>query len=138
MTSSKPEITSQRWLIAYNSISASLWSIVFFNTIFLSLSLGQPYFFDMTNKITTVIQCFAVIEIYNSATGNVKSPLFTTVTQVFSRLLIVIGICQVLPESPANVHWCFITLSDCGQLPKLLDILTMHLICVLLEKCLII
>lgn len=64
----------------------------------------------MTNKITTIIQCFAVVEIYNSATGNVKSPLFTTVTQVFSRLLIVLGICQLLPESPANVHWCFITL----------------------------
>lgn len=112
MSSTKPEgfSTPQKWLITYNSISASLWSIVFFNTVFLSLSLGQPYFFDMTNKITTIIQCFAVVEIYNSATGNVKSPLFTTVTQVFSRLLIVLGICQLLPESPANVHWCFITL----------------------------
>ena len=98
-------------LIAYNSISASLWTIVLFNTIFLGASLGQPLLFDKTNKITTAIQTLAVVEIYNSLVGNVKSPLFTTTTQVFSRLLIVWGICQALPNSPANSHWCYITLS---------------------------
>ncbi|KAK6455362.1 tyrosine phosphatase-like protein [Scheffersomyces xylosifermentans] len=101
----------KKWLIAYNSISASLWSIVFFNTVFLGVSLGQPHLFDYTNKVTTAIQTLAVIEIYNSATGLVKSPLFTTATQVFSRLLIVWGICQLLPQSPANTHWVYITLS---------------------------
>ena len=88
-----------KWLIAYNSISASLWSIVLFNTVFLSLTLGQPYVFEKTNKTTTAIQTLAVVEIVNSLLGLVKSPLFTTVTQVFSRLLIVWGftsICQTL------------------------------------------
>lgn len=101
----------KKWLIAYNSISASLWTIVLFNTIFLGSSLGQPYLFDYTNKITTWIQTFAVVEIINSATGLVKLPIFTTATQVFSRLLIVWGVCQLLPESPANTHWIYITLS---------------------------
>lgn len=110
MSSTTAESSSKKWLIAYNSISSSLWSIVFFNTVFLSLALGQPHLFEKTNKVTTVIQCFAVVEIYNAAVGNVKSPLFTTVVQVFSRLLIVLGICQLLPNSPANYHWCFITL----------------------------
>lgn len=110
MASATTSNAPNKWLIAYNSISASLWSIVFFNTVFLSLSLGQPYLFEMSNKITTGIQCVAIVEIYNAAVGNVRSPLFTTVTQVFSRLLIVLGICQLLPESPANTHWCFITL----------------------------
>lgn len=100
----------KKWLIAYNSISASLWSVILFNTVFLGVSLGQPHLFDMTSKITTAIQCLAVIEIYNAATGLVKSPLFTTVTQVFSRLLIVIGIFQVLPNSVANTHWAYISL----------------------------
>ena len=99
-----------KWLIAYNSISASLWSIVLFNTVFLSLTLGQPYVFEKTNKTTTAIQTLAVVEIVNSLLGLVKSPLFTTVTQVFSRLLIVWGIHQYLPDSPANYHWCYITL----------------------------
>lgn len=100
-----------RWLISYNSISSSLWSVVLFNTIFLASIVGQPFLFTKTNKITTYIQCLAVIEIFNAATSVVKSPLFTTTTQVFSRLLIVLGICQLLPDSPANYHWCYTTLS---------------------------
>lgn len=101
----------KKWLIAYNSISASLWSIVLFNTIFLGALLGQPLLFEKSGLILTVVQCGAVIEIYNSVTGTVKSPVFTTVSQVFSRLLIVLGIMQLLPQSPANHHWVYITLS---------------------------
>lgn len=99
-----------KWLIAYNSISSSLWSVVLFNTVFITVALGQPFLFQKTNKVTTGIQTFAIVEIFNAAVGNVKSPLFTTVTQVFSRLMIVWGICQFLPDSPANTHWVFITL----------------------------
>lgn len=101
----------KRWLIAYNSVSASLWSIVLFNTAFLGSLLGQPFLFDKTHLILTVVQSFAVVEIYNSVTGVVKSPVFTTVSQVLSRLLIVIGIMQVLPNSPANYHWVYISLT---------------------------
>ncbi|WLF81554.1 hypothetical protein PVL30_005352 [Lodderomyces elongisporus] len=104
--------TSQpnKWLVVYNSISASLWSIVFFNTVFLASSLGQPFVFEKTNYLNTWIQTLAIVEIFNSLLGLVKSPLFTTVTQVFSRLLLVWGIHQYLPFSPANYHWCYITL----------------------------
>lgn len=101
----------QKWLIAYNSISASLWSIVLFNTVFLSLFLGQPFLFDKSSLILTIVQCGALVEVYNSATGVVKSPIVTTASQVASRLLIVLGIFQVLPNSPANYHWVYITLT---------------------------
>lgn len=104
------KIEPNKWLIAYNSISASLWSIVLFNTVFLALTTGQPYLFNNTNRITTAIQTFALVEVFNSAVGIVRSPLFTTATQVASRLLIVWGICHLLPNSPANGHWCYITL----------------------------
>ncbi|ODV80602.1 PTPLA-domain-containing protein [Suhomyces tanzawaensis NRRL Y-17324] len=99
----------KKWLIAYNSISASLWSIVFFNTVFVGAFLGQPSLFDLTGKITIAVQCLAVTEIYNSAAGVVKTPLFTTVAQVLSRLAVVIGVFLVLPNSPANYHWVYIT-----------------------------
>lgn len=99
-----------KYLIAYNSISASLWSIVLFNTVFLATTVGQPYVFEKTNKTTTIIQTFAIFEIINSLVGLVRSPLFTTFTQVLSRLLLVWGIHQYLPNSPANFHWCYITL----------------------------
>lgn len=99
------------WLVLYNQASASLWSIVLFNTIFLSLLFGQPDLFKTTNRITTIIQSFALIEVYNSFAGYVRSPILTTLSQVASRLLVVFGIFQVLPNSPANGHWAYITLS---------------------------
>lgn len=105
-----PKAQPNKWLIAYNSISASLWSIVLFNTVFLGLTTGQPYLFNNTSHITMAIQTLAVVEVFNSAVGFVRSPLFTTATQVASRLLIVWGICYLLPNSPANSHWCYITL----------------------------
>lgn len=111
MAESATHAHPKRWLIAYNSISASLWSVVFFNTVFLGTLLGQPLLFDKTNLILTAVQSCAVVEIYNSVTGVVKSPVMTTVSQVFSRLLIVFGIMQVLPNSPANHHWAYITLT---------------------------
>lgn len=106
----KPQAHPNRYLIAYNSTSTSLWTVVFFNTLFLGLFLGQPVLFEKTHWVTTLIQSLAVIEIVNSALGYVKSPLFTTVTQVFSRLLLVWGIFELLPNSPANTHWVYITL----------------------------
>lgn len=112
--SSKPvrakAASPKKYLIAYNSISASLWSIILFNTLFLGASLGQPYLFEKTSTTTIMIQTLAIVEIFNAALGYVKSPLFTTVTQVFSRLLIVWGIMYALPASPANFHWVYATL----------------------------
>lgn len=107
---SEPAAHPKKWLIAYNSISASLWTVVLFNTVFLAAFLGQPYLFLKSSTVLTVVQCCAVVEIYNSVTGVVKSPVFTTVSQVLSRLLIVLGIVQLLPFSPANYHWCYISL----------------------------
>lgn len=101
----------KRWLIAYNSISSSLWSVVLFNTVFLSLVFGQPLLFEKLRVFLIVTQCLAIIEVVNSATGVVKSPIFTTASQVASRLLIVLGIFLVLPYSPANYHWVYISLN---------------------------
>lgn len=99
------------YLILYNQFSAILWLVVFFNTIFLGLGIGQPVFFAKTANLTTIVQSFAIIEVFNSAAGIIKSPLFTTVSQVSSRLLVVFGIFQTLPGSPACAHWSYITLS---------------------------
>lgn len=101
----------KRWLVAYNSISASLWGIVLARTLFLASFLGQPYVYGKTHWLLTVVQCGAVVEIINSITGVVKSPVVTTTAQVFLRLLIVLGILKVLPGSPANTHWAYVSLS---------------------------
>lgn len=100
----------ERYLTLYNQISAVLWTIVLTSTVFLALTTGQPYLFDATNFSLTVIQTFAVMEIYNSLRGYVKAPVFTTAAQVSSRLLVVCGIFRMLPGSPAGYHWSYITL----------------------------
>ena len=97
-------------LVTYNSISASLRSVVFFNAVFLGIAVGQPDLFNMSSTTLIAVQSLAVIEIINAATGIVRAPLFTTIVQVLSRLLIVYGIMFLLPNSPANFHWVYISL----------------------------
>lgn len=109
-----------KWLIAYNSISTSLWSIVLFNTIFLGIALGQPIVFEKTNKVTTAIQTLALVEVVNAATGVVRASLFTTGMQVYSRLLVVWGMWQFLPNSPANEHWSYISVSIAWALSEII------------------
>ncbi|QPG76816.1 hypothetical protein FOA43_004210 [Brettanomyces nanus] len=99
------------WIANYNLISGSLWSFILVNTAVSSVFFGQPQIFDLTSTLLTLIQLCAIIEIYNSVVGNVRSPLFTTIMQGASRLLIVLGIFQALPDSPGNYHWVYISLS---------------------------
>lgn len=101
---------ANRLLVTYNSISASLWSVVFFNAVFLGIAVGQPDLFNMSSTTLIAVQSLAVVEIINAATGIVRAPLFTTIVQVLSRLLIVYGIMFLLPNSPANFHWVYISL----------------------------
>ncbi|CAH6719663.1 very-long-chain (3R)-3-hydroxyacyl-CoA dehydratase Phs1p [[Candida] jaroonii] len=110
----------QKWLIAYNSVSASLWSIVLFNTLFLGTLIGQPYLFEKTNFVTTIIQTCALVEVFNALFGIVRASFFTTLMQVYSRLLVVWGIWQFLPESPANSHWSYITVSIAWSLSEII------------------
>ena len=101
---------ANRLLVTYNSISASLWSVVFFNAVFLGIAVGQPDLFNMSSTTLIAVQSLAVIEIINAATGIDRAPLFTSIVQMLSRLLIVYGIMFLLPNSPANFHWVYISL----------------------------
>lgn len=65
--------------------------------------------FQLTYKWTTAIQCLAVVEIINSATGVVKSPFMTTLMQVSSRLLVVLGIWTYLPQAEGNYSVAYLT-----------------------------
>lgn len=120
MSTQQGQAHPKRWLIAYNSVSSSLWAIVLFNTLFLGIALGQPLIFEKTNKITTYIQTLALIEIFNAAFGIVRASLFTTGMQVYSRLLVVWGIWQFLPNSPANTHWTYISVQIAWALSELI------------------
>lgn len=97
-------------LALYNLISALGWGHFFANLIVVYPFLGQPGFFEKTRRGLILCQCLAIIEVFNSLLGIVRSPLLTTVAQVASRLLVVIGIFALLPETPAAHSIVYITL----------------------------
>lgn len=94
----------------YNLVSALGWSYILLNVILKYPQVGQPTFYQQTKDIVTTIQCGAIIEILNSLFGIVRSPILTTVAQVFSRLLVVIGIFQFVPETGNSHSMPYITL----------------------------
>ncbi|CAY70228.1 3-hydroxyacyl-CoA dehydratase [Komagataella phaffii GS115] len=101
-------MTTPAWLVSYNALSSIAW----FSVLVLATSYpeAQPQFFQDTQAYVRLVQTFAIVEVYNSLVGNVRSPVFTTAVQVASRLLVVWGVFYVLPNSPANTHWAYITL----------------------------
>lgn len=100
-----------RWILHYNGISATLWFVILVNTVVISYSYGVSELFSHTWKLLTAIQSLALVEVYNSAVGNVRAPIFTTIAQVASRLLVVGGIFAVLTNSPANSSFVYVTLN---------------------------
>lgn len=106
-TATKKSAEPPIWLIGYNLLSGCLWSFALLNVVATYFAFGMDIHktFQLTHWWTTAIQCLALVEIYNAATGVVRSPLLTTTMQVLSRLLVVIGVWTIVPESPAN--WSF-------------------------------
>lgn len=94
----------------YNIFSAVGWGYVLYNVISVFPKVQQPKFYYQTKNIVTMIQCCAVVEIFISLLEIVRSPLITTVSQVFSRLLVVIGVFQLLPETPLLRTYTYVVL----------------------------
>ncbi|GME89417.1 hypothetical protein B5S31_g836 [[Candida] boidinii] len=105
------KVETPEWVVYYNLLSGSLWALILFNIVVVPLVFGDDILFDMTSSALIGVQTLAIIEVYNSAVGNVKSPVFTTAMQVASRYLIVWGIFYALPEAPSNYHWCYKSLN---------------------------
>lgn len=98
------------YLPLYNLASTIGWGYLLYLVIFYYPNVGQPAFFLETKDLVTCIQCFALIEVFNSLFGIVRAPLVTTVAQVASRLLVVIGIFQYLPGARNAHKFYYVTL----------------------------
>ena len=97
-------------LALYNFVSALAWCFVLINALLLYSKYGQPTAYEYTKDLLTYVQCGSIIEIFNSLFGIVRSPLLTTAAQVLSRLLVVLGIFQFVPEAPGSKSTAYITL----------------------------
>ncbi|KAI5949432.1 hypothetical protein KGF54_005667 [Candida jiufengensis] len=122
----------KQYLLFYNGISALLWSYILYNCIidlnngFFPYSINDTddscsldYDYDINkivfkcnstqdiipHKFIIITQIFnSILELLHSIIGLVPSPIGTLLLQSFARLIIMIGICLVIPESPANYN----------------------------------
>jgi very-long-chain (3R)-3-hydroxyacyl-CoA dehydratase len=99
-TVAKTTATAQvkMYLIAYNLLSMAGWSAVLYKTVQHYLHGGKvSELFGETGKLTTWVQTGAILEIVHSVLRFVKSPVGTTASQVFSRLMLVWGVLSLFP-----------------------------------------
>ncbi|OMJ30355.1 Very-long-chain (3R)-3-hydroxyacyl-CoA dehydratase 1 [Smittium culicis] len=88
----------KNYLIAYNVVSAALWGYVLVASANHILS-GKSHsnLFGVVGHKLISIQTLASLEIVHSILGFVSSGVITTMSQVYSRLMLVWGILYLLP-----------------------------------------
>ncbi|KAG0297782.1 hypothetical protein BGZ98_000437 [Dissophora globulifera] len=101
------------YLIAYNWASFAAWSYVLVQTVKTLIDTDGDF-----SKVYAVIgdqlvwvQTAALLEVFHSLFGFVKSPVGTTIMQVSSRLLLVWGICTLFPVPEVRSFWAFSTMT---------------------------
>ncbi|KAK9809659.1 hypothetical protein WJX73_001592 [Symbiochloris irregularis] len=88
------------WLVVYNGALAAGWSLVLYLTISTVIQGGSSQqVYQASQWPLKISQTAAIMEIVHSASGLVRSPLFTTVVQVFSRIWALWGIIELAPSS---------------------------------------
>ncbi|CAG7951790.1 unnamed protein product [Penicillium salamii] len=85
------------YLLAYNTTCAIIWARILFTTIttLISSDVSSVYALEPWTRFA---QTLAVAEILHAATGIVRSPVFTTFTQVFARSVQVWAINYAFPD----------------------------------------
>ncbi|KAF1957826.1 PTPLA-domain-containing protein [Byssothecium circinans] len=96
-----PADLKRQYLLSYNAISAALWFGVLGRVVMFGLHSGlqSGEVYEQSERFTRLSQSLALLEVVHSAVGFVRAPLFTTVTQVASRLLLVWGIAYNFPQT---------------------------------------
>ncbi|KAJ6079251.1 hypothetical protein N7467_009004 [Penicillium canescens] len=99
MPTNKPHSASQVYLLIYNTVCAALWLYILLataSTLISSRDILAVY--TSLEAWTRCAQTLAVAEILHAATGLIRSPVFTTFTQVFARSVQVWGINYAYPD----------------------------------------
>ncbi|MCJ1249000.1 hypothetical protein MMC30_006221 [Trapelia coarctata] len=94
---SRPPPLQTQYLILYNLVSAIAWASVLGRVLLLVPLVDFENVHGGVGQFAKWTQTAAVLEIVHSALGIVRSPLLTTVMQVFSRLLLIWPIVHLHP-----------------------------------------
>ncbi|KAK7530950.1 tyrosine phosphatase-like protein [Phyllosticta citribraziliensis] len=92
----------QKYLLAYNAVSCTLWALLLTRLLLLLPLVGPAHLFGGTDAFVRLIQSLALLEPLHSLLGVVRAPLLTTLMQVASRLLLVWGVAFFLPDAVAD------------------------------------
>lgn len=102
---SKPSGVLKLYLLAYNGLLTVGWAVILVRTVLYVVDHGaswvadgtvvtMPGLYDNLRWWLQVFQTAAFLEIVHAALGMVRSGLFTTLMQVFSRLFVLWGIME--------------------------------------------
>ncbi|CAD5233810.1 unnamed protein product [Bursaphelenchus xylophilus] len=92
------------YLFGYNAVQVVGWGSVLVKTV--SGLLAGHSFTSLYENVEWELQIFqtaAILEIVHSLVGLVRSPVMTTVTQVFSRVFVLWAIMYKVPSSRASI-----------------------------------
>ncbi|ROW14445.1 hypothetical protein VPNG_03867 [Cytospora leucostoma] len=87
------------YLVAYNALSAVLWSVVLVRTVQALYTGGPKAVYPAVGEWTKWTQTLAALEIVHSLLGVVRAPLSTTAMQVASRFALVWGAVHFYPAT---------------------------------------
>ncbi|EMR10322.1 hypothetical protein PNEG_01578 [Pneumocystis murina B123] len=86
------------YLFLYNIFSCFGWISIFLYTFFIQKNSLIDYHYKQLIFLLKYVQTFSVLEIVNACFGITSSPVFTTILQVSSRLLLCWGILNLYPS----------------------------------------
>uniref|UniRef100_A0AC35U1X8 Very-long-chain (3R)-3-hydroxyacyl-CoA dehydratase n=1 Tax=Rhabditophanes sp. KR3021 TaxID=114890 RepID=A0AC35U1X8_9BILA len=94
----------QIYLVAYNAVQVLGWAYILWTTITILAANGSNQ--DVYDGIKCCLQIFqtaAILEIIHCAVGVVRSPVSTTIIQVYSRVFVTWAILYSVPSTQSSI-----------------------------------
>ncbi|XP_001357089.3 very-long-chain (3R)-3-hydroxyacyl-CoA dehydratase hpo-8 [Drosophila pseudoobscura] len=105
--SKEPSALAKLYLIGYNAVQVGGWSYILYQLVNYYLLQGPEFraqitLWDYTQVAVIIFQNAAFVEILNAAFGLVKSNPVVTGFQVFSRMMVVVGVVMATPTGKVS------------------------------------
>ncbi|XP_030384745.1 very-long-chain (3R)-3-hydroxyacyl-CoA dehydratase hpo-8 [Scaptodrosophila lebanonensis] len=103
----EPSSLAKIYLFAYNAIQVGGWSYILYQLLNYYVLQGPQFraqvtLWDYTRVAVIIFQNAAFVEILNAAFGLVKSNPVVTTFQVFSRMMVVVGVVMATPTGKVS------------------------------------
>ncbi|EDW64505.1 very-long-chain (3R)-3-hydroxyacyl-CoA dehydratase hpo-8 [Drosophila virilis] len=105
--SKEPSSLTKLYLFAYNAVQVGGWSYILYQLVNYYVLQGPQFraqitLWDYTRVAVIIFQNAAFVEILNAVFGLVKSNPVVTTFQVFSRMMVVVGVVMATPTGKVS------------------------------------